>query len=248
MVCVRMPPQMRMRLGGPGSKLLSPNQWRFHNLQPHQATRLPHLAHGARIIRSVSESYQAKRERWERLIASLPTELREHVSLRNVEAVAALTPQAQQRLAEAVRSGLQRLPRAVEQLRADPDTPLSQLLQRTVRESSGVSAAPESAVGEVTGLIQSCFPDMPRLSAEALASAEIMEVVVETAHMHHRLLNATQLRTEFVMVVLYALMRRTMEQLEAVVAASPSLHSAVAQCALPAQSPQRSQQDAQKNR
>ncbi len=43
----------------------------------------------------MTENYQAKRERWQRQLESLPTGLREHVSLRNVESVAALTPQAQ---------------------------------------------------------------------------------------------------------------------------------------------------------
>jgi hypothetical protein len=89
---------------------------------------------------------------------------------------------------------------------------------------------------------------MPRLSAEALASAEVMEIVVETAQAHHKLLHATQLHTEFVMVVLYALMRRTVAQLDALIAASPSLQRALAQSALAVQSLPWSQQDAQKNR
>jgi hypothetical protein len=50
----------------------------------------------------MTETYQAKRERWQRLLGSLPAGLRGHVSLRNVEAVAALTPQAQIRLAKAL--------------------------------------------------------------------------------------------------------------------------------------------------
>ncbi len=182
------------------------------------------------------------------MLETLPPDLREHISLRNVEAVASLTPQAQQRLAEAIRSGLQRLPRAVEQLRADADTPLSQLLNPEVREPSGSPRSPQSAVGEVTELIHLCFPDMPRLSAEALASAEVMEIVVETAQAHHKLLNATQLHTEFVMVVLYSLMRRTMGQLDTIIASSPSLQRAVAQSWLSVQSHPWSQQDAQKNR
>ncbi len=196
----------------------------------------------------MSESYQAKRERWQRLLATLPAELREHVGLRNVEAVASLRPQAQQRLAEAIRSGLKRLPRAVEQLHADPETPTSELLQPAARASSGNSAAPQSAVGEVTELIHFCFPDMPRLSAEALASAEVMEIVVETAQAHHRILNATQLRTEFVMVVLYTLMCRTMERLDVIISSSPSLQHALDQSALPILSHPWSQQNAQKNR
>ena len=93
----------------------------------------------------MSETYQAKRERWGRLLESLPAGLREHVSLRNVEAVASLPPQAQQRLAEAIQSGLKRLPRAVEQLRINPCTSVTDLLhppavsegKKTVQVSHG---------------------------------------------------------------------------------------------------------------
>ena len=46
----------------------------------------------------MSETYSSKRERRQRLLESLPADLRPHVSIRNVEAVASLTPQAQARL------------------------------------------------------------------------------------------------------------------------------------------------------
>lgn len=62
------------------------------------------------------------------MLESLPVGLREHVAQRNIEAVAALSPQAQIRLLEAVQAGLTRLPRAIEQLRADPDTSIADLL------------------------------------------------------------------------------------------------------------------------
>ena len=76
----------------------------------------------------MSETYQSKRERWQRMLEALPVGLREHVSLRNVEAVAALPSQAQKRLAEAIQAGLKRLPRAVEQLRVNPNTSVADLL------------------------------------------------------------------------------------------------------------------------
>ena len=80
----------------------------------------------------MSETYQSKRERWQRLLETLPVGLREQVSLRNVEAVAALTPQAQDRLVEAIQAGLKRLPRAVEQLRVNPNTSVAELLNPPV--------------------------------------------------------------------------------------------------------------------
>lgn len=47
---------------------------------------------------------------------------RPHVSMRNNEAVAALSPQAKTCLMEVLQAGVTRLPRAIEQLRADLET------------------------------------------------------------------------------------------------------------------------------
>ena len=76
----------------------------------------------------MSESYQSKQERRQRLLESMPEGLRPHVSVRNIEAVVALSPLAQTRLLEAVQAGLKRLPRAIEQLRANPETSVADLL------------------------------------------------------------------------------------------------------------------------
>ncbi len=115
------------------------------------------------------------------MLESLPVGLREHVSLRNVEAVSTLSLSAQARLAEAIQSGLKRLPRAIEQLRADPDTSITNLLSppaQLVPEPPiqiDVSTVPQ----EVADLIQECFPDMPRVSTEALADANVMHAETE---------------------------------------------------------------------
>jgi hypothetical protein len=182
----------------------------------------------------MSETYQSKRERWQRLLESLPAGLREHVSLRNVETVASLTPQAQERLADAIQSGLKRLPRAVEQLRANPNTSVPDLLnppaQATIEQPS---ESPQHIQKELADLIQLCFPGMPRISAEALANADVMEVARQTAQAHHNLFESNHLRTDFVMVVLYALMRRTLERLEETISATPALRQAIHQGSLP---------------
>ncbi len=56
----------------------------------HVVTPRVHLSTTVRIICRMSETYQSKRELWQRLLEALPVGLREHVSLRNAEAVAAL--------------------------------------------------------------------------------------------------------------------------------------------------------------
>jgi hypothetical protein len=182
----------------------------------------------------MSENYQSKRERRQRILESLPAGLREQISLRIAEAVAALTPQAQERLLEAIQSGLKRLPRAVEQLRVNPDTPVADLLNppaQAVIESPSESA--EHIEEEMADLIQLCFPDMPRISADALASAGALDIARQTAQVHHSLLQSNCLRTDFVMVVLYALMRQTLERLEEIISDTPALRQAFDQSALP---------------
>jgi hypothetical protein len=181
-------------------------------------------------MRLMSETYQSKRERWQRLMESLPAGLREHVALRNVEAVAALPPQAQARLLEAIRSGLKRLPPAVEKLKVNPNLPVAELLDPTaqaiITENPPIRA-------ELADMIQQCFPDMPRVSAEALADADLMDVAQTIGHAHNQMLVSEHLKTDFVMLVLYGLMRQTLDQLEEIIEQTPSLRQALEKSGLP---------------
>lgn len=182
----------------------------------------------------MSETYQAKRERWQRLLESLPARLREHVSLRNAEAVAALPAKAQERLAEAINSGLKRLPRAVEQLRLDPDTSVAELLRPpVVSDARETAQVPGEVQKELAGLIQSCFPDMPRISAEALAEAEAMDMARQIVRLHTSLFQSDHLRTDFVMMVVYGLMRQSLERLDDLLDENPALRQRLVQSDLP---------------
>ena len=183
----------------------------------------------------MSESYQSKQERRQRLLESLPEGLRQHVSVRNIEAVAALSPQAQTRLLEAVQAGLKRLPRAIEQLRADPQTSVADLLAPPAQPETELPAQNHSAsIGqEVADLIQECFPDMPRVSAEALANADVMETVRSVAEIHQQVFKSSHLKTDFIMLALYGLMRQTLEHLEEIIKESPALRQVFEQGDLP---------------
>lgn len=185
----------------------------------------------------MSETYQSKRERWQRMLESLPEGLREHVSLRNVEAVAALTPQAQERLAEAIQAGLKRIPRAVEQLRTNPNTSVADLLNPPTHFlAEPPQEAPDFSQHiqkQLADLIQQCFPDIPRISAEALANSDVMDVARNVAQAHEQLFKSNHMRTDFVMMALYGLMRQTLERLEEVIEESPALRQAFHQSHLP---------------
>lgn len=182
----------------------------------------------------MSETYRSKRERWQRLLDTLPAGLREHISLRNVEAVAALPAQAQQRLSEAIAAGLKRLPQAVEQLKLNPDIPVAELLHPTVHPVAEQSPQSSQQIyEELANLFQLCFPDMPRISAEALAKSDVMEIARTTAQVHNQLLQSNYLKTDFVVMVLYGLMRQTLEGLEEVIGQTPTLRQAFEQSSLP---------------
>jgi len=179
----------------------------------------------------MSETYQSKRERRQRMLENLPVGLREHVSLRNVEAVAALSPQAQMRLLEAIQAGLTRVPRAIEQLRADPETSVAVLLDppAPVEAIVPIQSDPSSISKDVADQIQECFPDMPRVSAEALADADVMQIVRSVAEAHQHVFQSNHIKTDFVMLALYGLMHQSLNKLEEIIDETPALRQAFEQ-------------------
>jgi len=179
----------------------------------------------------MSETYQSKRERRQRMLDALPASLREHISLRNVEAVAALSEQAQMWLLEAIQAGLTRVPRALEQLRSDPETSIADLLNPPAPAEAivPIQSDPSSISKDVADQIQECFPDMPRVSAEALASAEVMQIVRSVAETHQQVFKSNHIKTDFVMLTLYGLVRQTLNKLEEIIEETPALQQALEQ-------------------
>ncbi|HKJ39863.1 MAG TPA: hypothetical protein VJ972_13880 [Anaerolineales bacterium] len=210
-------------------------------------TPMPPLA-GQLYIYLMSETYQSKRERWQRLRETLPENLREHVSLRNVEAVASLTAQAQKRLTEAIGSGLKRLPRAIEQLKIDPDTSVEDLLnppsKTNVKTLTASSEIPPLIQKELADMIQLCFPEMTRISAESLVEADVMEITWRTLQAHHQVFESSHLKTDFVLVIQYGLMRQSLERLEKIIQETPALRQAITQSPLPWKPNERRKQNA----
>jgi len=183
----------------------------------------------------MSETYQSKQERRQRLLESLPASLRPHVSVRNIEAMAALSTQAQARLLEAIHAGLKRIPRAIDQLRANPDTSVADLLNPHSQPVTEILIQTDSSIvqQEVADLIQQCFPDMPRVSAEALADADVMQVVRSVAKTHQQVFKFSHIKTDFVMLTLYGLIRQTLEQMEEIIEDTRALRQAFDQGELP---------------
>lgn len=178
----------------------------------------------------MSENYASKRERWQRLLEALPENLRGHISLRNVEAVSALSPQAQGTLAQAIQTGLKRLPRAIELLGQNPDLTVSELLEKAGAGQEPVEKAvvlDADTQRRLADLIQFCYPDMPRVSAEALGQAEALSGVLQVVSALESLLASPHLNSDFVLVIFHACLKQALERLEGKLAENPTFGQAV---------------------
>lgn len=190
----------------------------------------------------MTENYAAKRERVQRAQAGLPAGLRSRVSLRNAEAVAGLSAPAQATLEQALAQGLKSLPQAVRLLQQNPATFVSELLiavgqVRRTQPSAILAFEPATArtdtppdtLPALTALIQTCYPDMPRLAAEALAGAPAMQGLRAVMQAHQDVLAAQPSRSDFVMVTFYGLLRQTQERLRQVISDTPAYQQALRQ-------------------
>jgi hypothetical protein len=178
----------------------------------------------------MTETYASKRERWQKLLDALPANLRGHISLRNVEAVSGLSPQAQETLAQAIQAGLKRLPRAIELLGGNPELSLSELLEKASAGQEPVEkvVAPDADTQRrLADLIQFCYPDMPRLSAEALCEAEALSSVLQVVSAQENLFASPHLNADFVLVIFHACLKQALERLEDKLAENPAFGQAI---------------------
>lgn len=182
----------------------------------------------------MTENYESKRLRMQKALESLPANLRNRISLRNAEAAAALSPEAHSTLAEALNNGLVKVARAIELLGQNPHACLDELLPRSTNR--GVSNAPVVSdmsvtdtdnIPALTALIRSCYPDMPQVAAEALASAPAMQGLRAVLAAHEQLSESPQFRTDFVIVTFADFLRQAQENLDAVIAQNPAIQQAL---------------------
>jgi len=96
----------------------------------------------------------------------------------------------------------------------------------TLPAAPPTNSLPDTAV--LVSLIQTCFPDMPRLSAEALASVEWMSPVLSLTHAWQQALTMPNL-SETIVVILASFTREAALQIEQVIAEKPSYQQAIRQ-------------------
>ena len=82
---------------------------------------------------------------------------------------------------------------------------------------------------ELADVLQWCFPDMPRLTAEAMASSELLSEVLNVVRAQRRCFEARQIESDFVFVVLCGLVQKTTERLNQLIHTRPIYQQALRQ-------------------
>jgi hypothetical protein len=209
-------------------------------------------------------TYTQRRERIIQLAEQLPHNLRGRISLRNVEAVSHLPPEAQQTLGHALDVGLLTLSAAVRYLKAQPqistnelltlceagaascrhhhrpgdtgndgttgDTPVGRQPSHAFAPGTGETAvASPGDIQALASLMQACFPDLNSAAAEALIHSPTLADILPVVSAHRQAFASLQLRSDFVIVILYALLGQSKNQLQQIIAANPAYQQAILQ-------------------
>ena len=191
-------------------------------------------------------SYAERKKRRQTLLQGFPLELRQHLALRHVEAVAKLPPEAQHTLAGALSAGLRRLPAAIAYLQNQPQASVEDVLRacKDGRDGESTLPAPETgrpwsladpdpgALAELSDLLQSCFPGMPGMTARALAADELLSGVLAIVRARQACFRSTSIQSELVFVVLCGLALRFIDELNRLMASRPHYRGALVQSGL----------------
>jgi transcription-repair coupling factor (superfamily II helicase) len=181
------------------------------------------------------------------LADELPPDLRGRIALRHVEAVSQFSPQTQRTLAEVLATGI-RAPAAIVFLKEHPEALLAEVvancrtrkrrgkrvkIMEDGRPQSGSESDCESAVTELTDLLTYCYPDMPQITAQAMATSELLAGVLAVIRAQQACLATPQAESDFVLVVLCGLACKNLARLDQLVSQKPAYMQALQQSGVP---------------
>ena len=202
-----------------------------------------------------SKSYERKKKRRLEIKKTLPENLRDRIALRNVMAVARLTSEQQQALANALDIGLKRAPTALRYLETNPNASAEELLRTSLNTMSRGGKEPGSkgavpppsgtpapqlpstptpthpeALEELLSLLKTCYPEMNPHSARALAESEALSDILSVLTVYQQVFDSPHFNTDFVVVLFHNLLEQTREQLNQRIADNPAYQQALRQC------------------
>ncbi len=198
-------------------------------------------------------SYAERKKRRQALLQAFPSELRQRLALRHVEAVAKLPLEAQNTLASALSAGLRYIPEAIETLQEQPQASVEEVLRACrngrLGEVSLAASGPDlpwppanpnsGALDELSDLLQDCFPGMPRMTAEALAADELLSEVLTLVRARQACFRSKSFQSELVFVALCGLALRFINELDGLMDSRPHYRGALAQSGLSVKWPAR---------
>jgi hypothetical protein len=198
-----------------------------------------------------SKSYERKKKRRLEIKKTLPENLRDRIALRNVMAVARLTSEQQQALANALDIGLRRVPTALRHLKTHLDVSAQELLRASLNTTSKKGAAPPppscspahqhpstptpthpETLEELLSLLKTCYPDMNPYSARALAESEALSDILAILTVYEQVFDSPHFNTDFVVVLFHNLLEQTREQLDQRIADNPTYQQALRQAGI----------------
>jgi hypothetical protein len=189
-------------------------------------------------------TYAERKKRRQALLQGLVPELRQRLALRHVEAVIKLPQEAQRTLAETLSAGLHNIPKAIATLQEHPRASVEEVLQArkdghqkespaSEVNSVGLPAKPDpDALVELSGLLQDCFPGMPRMTAEALAADDLFSEVLALVRARRNCLNSKSILSELVFVALCGLALGFTDELNHLMDSLPHYRGALQQSGL----------------
>lgn len=165
--------------------------------------------------------YDQRRRRRQQLAEKLPLGLSGQIALRNIETVAKFPSETQQRLAEAINIGV-RVPAAIQYLKENPEAAVDEIVKtagkRKQTRTKGIQGSPEpNNLSILADLLQTCFPDMPRTTADAMAESELLSEVLGIVYAQQTCFESRHTQSDFVVVVLCGLVLATIERLNQII-------------------------------
>ena len=182
-------------------------------------------------------SYAQRRQRRQQLAKGLHPRLRGQIALRHIETVSKFSPESQCRLAEAIDAGIG-IPAAIQFLKEKPAAMVDEIITQYQKATSkprqnekqeNQSAPDANDGGVLADLLQTCFPDMPRPTAAAMAGSELLSEVLGIVHAQQVCFRSRHAQSDFVIVVLCGLALRNIEQLKQIIPERTIYHQALQQ-------------------
>jgi hypothetical protein len=169
--------------------------------------------------------YDQRRRRRQQLVEGLPPGLRGRIALRHVETVAKFSPLVQRRLVEAIAADV-RVPAAIQFLKENPSATVDEIISRSQKTTNQCRQIARPGNQEpsnrndlilLADLLQTCFPDMPRATAEAMAGSALLSEVLGIVCAQRICFGSHHAQSDFVIVVLCGLALSTIEQLKQII-------------------------------